>query len=506
MFQPRKVLTTLAALASLAAAAVTVNPKDTGEALINPDMGLVFYHMAGRMWAYGAKTPPGDTLDWIPGTSTVYFRFLWSEIEPTEGDYRWDTIDSFAQNWIAKGKKIAFRVICCNQTTNACPDYVREAGAKGIWFNYQAHVETGKTFPARWEPVYDDPVFLAKYEKFLTAFADRYDGDPNVAFVDVGSFGMYGEGHTGDTSKLSKEETDRITRLHLQLHRRVLPKSLLIISDDVAGSRGQEPEAPLMKFARELGIGYRDDSIFCMGPEPCPTSNVEGSWAHSHWARNFAPETPVVIENGHWTMCEARGRWIPERFLDCIEKHQASYLSIHGFPEPFYAKHKDVIAQINRRLGYRFQLREVVYPEQVKTGEPVKIKSTWVNAGVSWLHPGARLTWSLVDAKGAVCWSVTDSNFDFRRLDPTLNGVEKPAVVESTCRFGRTVPILDPDPVLTAARAVGMNPGNWYVMLKPGRYSLCVSVGSKQGTPEIALPLANGAGRRYPLGSIEVLP
>ena len=78
----------------LMAGAATVRPADTGEALVNPDMGLVFYHMAGRMWAYGANTPHGDTLDWFPGTSTVYFRFLWSEIEPAEGDYRWDMIDS----------------------------------------------------------------------------------------------------------------------------------------------------------------------------------------------------------------------------------------------------------------------------------------------------------------------------------------------------------------------------------------------------------------------------
>lgn len=491
---------------ALSAAAVVVKPQETDEVLVNPDMGFVAYNMAGRLWAYGSKVAPGDTLDWFPGTSTIYFRLLWSELEPTEGDYRFDVIDSIAQNWIAKGKKIAFRIICCNQTTNACPDYVREAGAKGTWFNYKAHLEKGQTFPARWEPVYDDPVFLDKYEKFMKVFAARYDGDPNVAFIDVGSFGMYGEGHTGGTSKLSKEETDRITRLHLKLHRRLLPKSLLIISDDVAGSGGQEPEAPLMKFARELGIGYRDDSIFCMGPEPRPTFNVEGSWAHSHWARNFAPETPVVIETGHWTMCREVNRFIPERLLACVEKHQASYLSIHGFPEPYYAALKNEMAQVGRRLGYRFVLRAVDYPETVKVDEPVKIASTWLNAGVSWLHAGARLTWSLVDEKGTVCWSVTDAAFNFRQLDPLLNGQEKPLTVSSSCHFGHTVDILDPDPVLAAARRAGMDPGTKYVMLKPGTYTLCVSVGSAQGTPEIALPLANGKNRRYPIGKMTVKP
>ena len=109
-----------------------------------------------------------------------------------------------------------------------------------------------------------------------------------------------------------------------------------------------------------------------------------------------------------------------------------------------------------------------------------------------------------MDKDGTVCWSVTDPAFDFRRLDPKLNGVEKPLSVETTCRFGYTVRNPNPDPVLTAARAAGMDPGDIYEMLKPGAYTLCVSVGSKQGTPAIALPLANGHDRRYPLGTIKV--
>ena len=241
-----------------------------------------------------------------------------------------------------------------------------------------------------------------------------------------------------------------------------------------------------------------------MGPKPSAKYNVEGSWAHSHWARNFAPETPVVIETGHWTMCRERGRWVPERLLECVEKHQASYLSIHCFPQPYYEAHKDLMAQIARRLGYRFELRSVTFPEKVKIDAPVKVASTWVNVGVSWLHGGARLTWSLVDDEGAVCWSVTDPAFDFRRLDPKLDGVEKPLTAETTCRFGRTVTVLSPDPVLTSVKAAGMDPGATYEMLPSGIYTLCVSVGSRQGTPAIALPLEGGRGRRYPVGTITV--
>ena len=69
----------VAAVLVLQAGAATVCPKDTGEALVNPGMGLVHYHYSNRLWAYGMYAKPGET-DPLPGTSVVYFRVLWSDV------------------------------------------------------------------------------------------------------------------------------------------------------------------------------------------------------------------------------------------------------------------------------------------------------------------------------------------------------------------------------------------------------------------------------------------
>ena len=82
-------------LMAAAAQGVTVTPVATDEALINPGMGFMCYHMAGRMWAYGAPIPPGDTLDWFPGASVIYMRLPWCELEPEEGKFRWAVLRSF---------------------------------------------------------------------------------------------------------------------------------------------------------------------------------------------------------------------------------------------------------------------------------------------------------------------------------------------------------------------------------------------------------------------------
>lgn len=509
-----KLLAFASALAAmrLPAETVTVRPRATDEALINPNMGLVYYKYSNRLWAYGINTPDNDTLDWFPGCSTVYMRVLWNDIEPEEGAYRWDLFDTAAQNWIAKGKKIAFRIICCNQTENATPQFVRDAGAKGYWFEYPTDTVPSGKLPPRWEPVYDDPVFVEKLDNFVKAFARRYDGDPSVAFVDIGSFGLYGEGHLDRTKQGWLERPEhraefvRLAKLHLDLWKRRLPNTYIVVSDDIDGPWSREDDPELMRYCREAGIGFRDDSIFCL-PAPgtradCPFSY----WAHDGWARKFAARAPVIIETGHAAVLQGSPKWNEEEYVRCIEAYQASYMSIHDFPDVHLKKSRDAIDRINRIIGYRFELREATYPSEVSIGEKVEIGSTWVNVGVAPNTRGAALAWSLLNPDGSVAWCVTDNSFYFASLEPKLGGEERPRKVSTPCRFGYSKRIPEPDNCVVWARAAGREFPDTFSPLKPGVYTLAVSVGSWQGTPEIALPLGGqvGATRRYEVGRIRV--
>jgi hypothetical protein len=144
-----------------------------------------------------------DTLDDWPGLSVIYLRVPWSFLEPREGQFNWSLFDTPAQKWIDHGKQIAIRVTCSESWMRyATPKWVQEAGAKGVDFEFGKGVREGGP---QWEPDFADPVFLSKLDAFLAAMAARYDGNPNVAFIDIGSFGMWGEGHTGNSTNLSEE-------------------------------------------------------------------------------------------------------------------------------------------------------------------------------------------------------------------------------------------------------------------------------------------------------------
>ena len=492
-------------LSAGALTAAVVEPANTDEILCNPGMGICHYQYSSRIWAYGAQLEQGDTLEWMPGTTVLYMRLPWAYLEPQEGMYRWDLLESRAASWLKAGKKLAFRISCMDHTMISTPQWAIDAGIKGKKYPYKNKPGNAIVF----EPVWDDPVLLEKYGNFLKAFAVRYDGNPDVAFVDLGSFGQYGEGHSmtlGSIRKKDPEEFNRLCRLHLDLLRKNLPNTYLVVSDDIGGGgwiKGKDgkriSDHPLFEYCRSIGIGLRDDSIMCQ-PEPY-------HWASDHFGRIFAKETPVVIETGHITKRLERGIWDPKKLRRCIEEYQASYISIHGFPDLYWETNKHVWHEFANRLGYRFELRKVEYPETVKISEPVTVRSSWVNVGVAPQYANASLTWKLLDDKGTVCWSVTDPNFGFRSLPPKLDGIEKSVTVDSRCTFGfsASIPNNGNDAILNWCVKNNRNdPGGAVDLLEPGVYTLAVSVGRKDGKPEIALPLKGGVDRVYPVGRIAV--
>lgn len=485
---------------------VTVHPTNTDEALVNPGMGFYFYQYSNRLWAYGSQQKPGDTLDWFPGCSTIYFRLPWCELEPEEGDYRWDLIDTYAVPWIAKGKRIAFRITTCeNRYVYPTPKWVFDAGAKCKAYNMHDFAPNW-TDETLYEPVYTDPVYLGKLEKFLKAFAARYDGKPYVDFIDIGSFGLWGEGHTFYTSKLDSKQTLETVKIHMDLWRRCLPNSYLVICDDVGFGAEEsvnddwieKPDCEAMQYARKLGIGFRDDSVMVW--------KAPKQYQRDNWARLFAPFSPVIVEHDHYVLTQRPGIWDDKWLVGAIKAYRASWMSIHGFPEEYLRERADVVKEANKILGYRFELREAVYPSSVEIGEKFTIKAKWANVGVAKCYRGGFAAWSILDKEGNVVWSCVDEANNFSNLPPAYDGAgEQPRTFKSGVRLGCTSELpRRNDGVLKYLNRKGMTFGKRIPTISPGEYSLCISVGSRDGVPEIALPLEGERGRRYPLGKITV--
>lgn len=55
----------------------------------------------------------------------MYLRIPWSFVEPEEGKFNWEILDTPAQRWIQSGKKVAFRITSTeNWTRQGTPQWV----------------------------------------------------------------------------------------------------------------------------------------------------------------------------------------------------------------------------------------------------------------------------------------------------------------------------------------------------------------------------------------------
>lgn len=455
----------------------TVQPVDTCEALVNPDMGWTLAFYSNVPQNYGSRLEPSDTVDDFPGLSVVYLRVPWALLEPVEGKFNWALLDTPAQRWIAQGKRIALRVTCSeNWMHYATPQWVRAAGAKGVDYEWGRGPKAGGPL---WDPDFLDPVFLEKLEHFLAAMAARYDGSPRVAFIDVGSFGMWGEGHTGGSSRLTEPQTEAAVRRHVDLHLRYFKRTLLAINDDVAGSEKPGRHFPITDYARERGLTLRDDSILVQPPPR--------SWYHAEMAQDFWPDVPVILEHEHYGGSKERGAWSGDRLIQSVEAYHASYMSIHWWPREELAENQAAIARINRRLGYRLQLREISWPAEAALSAPFTVRTRWANAGVAPCYPGGFWALTLKDSKGGIVSVNVNEAFDLKRLPPAAPGQ---AVAQES----------DAELVVGRRQTDGGGPST-----KAGLCDLFISVGQRDGTPVIALPLPDADGqRRYKLGQIRL--
>ena len=457
-----------------------VKPADTGETLVNPQMGWAFHHYDNNIVRYGLDLEPSDTVDDFPGASVIYLRLAWSYLEPEEGKFDWSIVDTPAQRWIDKGFQVAFRFSCVESDSKqpyATPKWVRDAGAKGYHFAPRKGIDESSPM---WEPKFDDPVFLQKLDRFLAAAAARYDGDPDVAFIDVGSFGVWGEGHTGATTRLPYDAGT--VKIHLDLHKKHFKKTLLAANDDFSNhGRGLET----LHYARELGMTLRDDSIL--------VNCKDKAYHHAYVSDIFWPHLPVVLEMEHYGNSVSRGCWEDgSLFLKAIEEYRAAYATVHWYPREFYQKNKKLVDDINMRLGYRLQLIEASWPAEMSHDQPLTVGYRWRNAGVSPCYPGGHPAITLKDAKGGIVGVFADESFDMRTLPVGAPGKALPVGRQEQAASQADRPLI----------SYTLPPGP---IFKPGAYDVFISVGDKTGSPKIALPLAGNDGhRRYRLGKIVV--
>ncbi len=351
---------------------------DSGRVLNNPHKGWELHYYSNSLRNYGSHLSPSDSLPDFPGLSNIYFRLAWSYFEPEEGVYNWQVIDSIIDRWTAWGKTVSFRIT--TKETNivyATPEWVRKAGAKGKFIN-----EPRLRIKA-WAPDYKDPIFLKKLENFHNAFAARYDEKPYIAYVDIGSIGDWGEGHTAYSGW--EDVPVEAVKKHIDIYKRCYKNSVLVISDDFIGQRDNDDGADyeIFDYCLKKGIGFRDDSAnvewyksLGFGPSCIRTPELFNSVYRT---------IPVVLESDHYGATISNGMFGDgSGFEKAVWETKATIIGFHYFPREWLSQNYRFAIRMANLCGYWYFPKYAMLPDTLrKTSHLNYIRMTWENHGVA---------------------------------------------------------------------------------------------------------------------------
>ncbi|RPH99542.1 MAG: hypothetical protein EHM72_10960, partial [Calditrichaeota bacterium] len=372
---------------------------DEQRLLENPHKGWYHHYYDNGVWGY--KIKDDADLDDFPGMDHIYIRLAWSFLELTEDQYDWSLIDELMSHWGPKGYQFSFRItaketgdlgVGVNQKVNgvcyATPKWVRDAGAKGI--------EVTNWGVKQWEPVWDDPIFLAKWEDMHRAFAARYDGHPQIIYIDLGGIGDWGEGHTGFSS--NKSPTVKQIQAHINIMKRTYVKTQIIMVDDYLNwSKSAADEKILLDYSISQGLGMRDDSPLV---DWWLHDGARKNWGinrPNYFATTYA-HLPTILESEHYNAVKSNGNWLGKNGAEVIPSLgisgaevlrrnirtlHATYIGFHGYADLWLKENPDLAVELTNLCGYWYFIKSCDFPTAMNPGGRFNLSVTWVNQGVA---------------------------------------------------------------------------------------------------------------------------
>jgi hypothetical protein len=348
-----------------------VIPAVSSETLINPGQGWVLYGL-----------PKEQTAKTLAYASVGYTRYNWSDIEPQEGVYNWSLIDDYLNAWAAVGKKFAFGVMNANSSTPTnqyvTPEWVFKDGAVAVksWTYDNILLRKG----VQYIPVWDNPIFLQKVQNFVTALAQRYDGNPNIAFIDIRSYGNWG---AQDVNGLPHSVllTPHGVQMHILIYKNTFKHTQLICPWG----------APLYKsiytWAATQHIGLRRDGIMV---------DSDGSELLLAYGK-----APIVFEfYGSYQWLKLKKYWSDAKLLSDVSIGKPSYVNMGQWGDDaqvMLAQNAQLVTKVTNMMGYHFVLSSATIPDTITNRQADTISFSWKNQGVAYLYQSASVAVALLD-------------------------------------------------------------------------------------------------------------
>ncbi|MEO9003974.1 MAG: DUF4832 domain-containing protein, partial [Ginsengibacter sp.] len=269
-----------------------------------------------------------------------------------------------------------------------------------------------------WAPDYGDPVFLKKLENFHTAFAARYDNKPWIEYIDIGSMGDWGEGHTAYSGW--EDIPVAAIKKNIDIFKRCYKHSTLIMSDDIIGQRDTDDgsDYEIYHYCLEQGLSFRDDSgnvgwyrQLGFGPSCIRTPELYSS---------VYKKLPVILESDHYGSAKEDGMWGDgSGFEKAIRETHASIIGFHYYPHQWLNENRELAGRLANLCGYWYFPKFAMMPDTLRTFSTRNyLRLTWENHGVAPAYHRYKLFLKLLNKKTGKSFTQELAGSDNRKWLP----------------------------------------------------------------------------------------
>jgi hypothetical protein len=380
-----------------------VRPKESDEYIPNPHRGTTTFQRFQGDGTYASwitsdthgpihfeagPQPPADNDKYAPRTTLTYVRWPWQWLEPAKGKFNWKIVDQSLKIARSRGQTVQLRFQPYTQrvdyavepctarrhppgTSVNVPCWYWDTGAR--WLESTAE---GASFAPN-EPDSNDPRYVKHFGEFIRAFAARYDGHEDLESIDIAYGGFWGEGGGNCTPATA----ERLTDIYLRSFRKTQLVSML-------GTHGcKHLAAKTAGTARH--VGWRADCFGDLHTAPAHIVPPNLGWQHTFDAYPMEIErcgvkdawtaAPVTME----TCGNAASWWMEDYDLDVIIRegyryHMSVYMPKNVF---FPAAYRQRLAEFDKKIGYRYALRQMRLPLECKVGQKIAMQFFIDNVG-----------------------------------------------------------------------------------------------------------------------------
>ncbi|MCA9381395.1 DUF4832 domain-containing protein, partial [Candidatus Dojkabacteria bacterium] len=358
----------------------------------------------------------------------VYKRFEWDQVESSPGVYDFSVIQNEI-NKLAPGQKFAFRMRAMKSSDNNLPSYLSSSTMSCSNSCSASYTNV---------PDWDDPYLIERGRALAQAMAAEFDGNPKIAWIDLGIFGRFGEWNCACADTVS----DAVAKQYVDMYTDYFKHTQLVMRD------GQKPafDYALAMSPNESGysIGFRLDGY----GQKKMYATYGDSFRHYSLFNSIKDQWKVAPVLGEF--------WAPGSSIDTTSTYYQAMQeaqSIHtttignGNTEKWSnlnSQQKTDFNNLGYSLGYKYALDNLKLLTSPYIGGSAIIETSWSNLGNAPTYENwtPKLTFTNKN-NTSQNFTVNLNSVDLKDVLPTtnrINNVDTPVIFADNISIPSSIP------------------------------------------------------------------